>query len=91
MAAGNPFGIALTAWIVSGFGRIATSSGLEDLSCQQDSQSFLIPNLVHIDAAINPDNACKQLLNPAGEVAGMISYTTEHEGIGSVIPSNAIK
>lgn len=91
LAAGNPFGISLTEGIVSGFGRISPSSGPQDLSRQRDTQSFLIPNLVHTDAAINLGNAGGPLLNTGGEVVGMISDTTEYEGIGSAIPSDVIR
>lgn len=91
LAVGNPFGVSMTEGIVSGFGRISPSSVPQDLSRQRETQSFLIPNLVHTDAATNLGNSGGPLLNTAGEVIGMISDNAEYAGIGSAIPSDIIR
>ena len=95
LAVGNPFGVSMTEGIVSGFGSISSSSVPQDFSRVRGTQSFLIPNLVHTDAAINRGNSGGPLLNDAEEVIGMISSTFsntgEYEGIGSAIPSDIIK
>lgn len=87
----------MTEGIVSGFGRILPSSVPQGdlLFRQQDTQSFLIPNLVQTDAAINQGNSGGPLLNIAGEVIGMntqfSSDTGIYAGIGAAIPSDVIK
>jgi serine protease Do len=99
LAIGNVLGLSgsMTEGIVSGFGRILPSSVPQGdlLFRQQDTQSFLIPNLVQTDAAINQGNSGGPLLNIAGEVIGMntqfFSDTGIYAGIGAAIPSDIIK
>jgi serine protease Do len=99
LAVGNPFGLSgsMTEGIVSGFGRILPSSVPQGdlLLRQQDTSSFLVPNLIQTDAAINPANLGGPLLNTAGEVIGLntefFSNTGLYAGVGSAIPSNIIR
>jgi S1-C subfamily serine protease len=99
VALGNPYGLSgsMTEGIVSGFGRIMPSSVPKGdlLLRQQDSPSFLIPNIIQTDAAINPGNSGGPMLNTVGEVIGMntviLSNTGVYAGIGSAIPSDIIR
>jgi serine protease Do len=99
LAVGNPFGLSgsMTEGIVSGFGRILPSSVPQGdlLLRQQDTSSFLIPNLIQTDAAINPANLGGPLLNTAGEVIGLntefFSNTGLYAGVGSAIPSDIVR
>ncbi|MPZ07938.1 MAG: PDZ domain-containing protein [Nitrososphaeraceae archaeon] len=99
VAVGNPFGLSgsMTEGIVSGLGRILPSSVLQGdlLLRQEDTPSFLIPNIIQTDAVINPGNSGGPLLTTGGEVIGMntaiLSNTGVYAGIGSAIPSDIIK
>ena len=99
VAIGNFLGLSgsMTEGIVSGFGRnppFPIPQG-DLLFRQQDTQSFLIPNLVQTDAAVNLVNLGGPLLNIGGEVVGLntqfISDTGLYTGVGAAIPSNIIK
>ena len=99
VALGNFLGLSgsMTEGIVSGFGRIPpfpTPQG-DLIFRQQETQSFLIPNLVQTDASVNLVNLGGPLLNMGGEVVGMntqfISDTGLYTGVGAAIPSNIIK
>lgn len=99
VAVGNPFGLSgsMTEGIVSGLGRILPSSVPQGdlLLRQEDTPSFLIPNIIQTDAVINPGNSGGPLLTTGGEVIGMntaiLSNTGVYAGIGSAIPSDIIK
>lgn len=99
VAVGNPFGLSgsMTEGIVSGLGRILPSSVPQGdlLLRQEDTASFLIPNIIQTDAIINPGNSGGPLLTTGGEVIGMntaiLSNTGVYAGVGSAIPSDIIK
>lgn len=99
VAVGNPFGLSgsMTEGIVSGLGRILPSSIPQGdlLLRQEDTASFLIPNIIQTDAVINPGNSGGPLLTTRGEVIGMntaiLSNTGVYAGVGSAIPSDIIK
>jgi serine protease Do len=99
VAVGNPFGLSgsMTGGIVSGLGRILPSSVPQGdlLLRQEDTPSFLIPNIIQTDAVINPGNSGGPLLTTSGEVIGMntaiLSNTGVYAGVGSAIPSDVIK
>jgi serine protease Do len=99
VAIGNPFGLSgsMTEGIVSGLGRILPSSVPQGdlLLRQEDTPSFLIPNIIQTDAVINPGNSGGPLLTTSGEVIGMntaiLSNTGVYAGVGSAIPSDVIK
>jgi serine protease Do len=99
VAVGNPFGLSgsMTEGIVSGLGRILPSSVPQGdlLLRQEDTASFLIPNIIQTDAVINPGNSGGPLLTTGGEVIGMntaiLSNTGVYAGVGSAIPSDIIK
>jgi serine protease Do len=99
VAVGNPFGLSgsMTEGIVSGLGRILPSSVPQGdlLLRQEDTASFLIPNIIQTDAVINPGNSGGPLLTTGGEVIGMntaiLSNTGIYAGVGSAIPSDIIK
>jgi S1-C subfamily serine protease len=99
VAVGNPFGLSgsMTEGIVSGLGRILPSSVPQGdlLLRQEDTASFLIPNIIQTDAVINPGNSGGPLLTTGGEVVGMntaiLSNTGVYAGFGSAIPSDIIK
>jgi S1-C subfamily serine protease len=88
-AIGNPFGLSgsMTAGIVSGIGRVLTSS-------TDQVYQYSIPSIIQIDASINPGNSGGPLLNMAGEVIGVnsavFSSTSEFSRIGFAVPSNTI-
>jgi serine protease Do len=98
VAVGNPFGLSgsMTEGIVSGLGRILPSSVPQGdlLLRQEDTASFLIPNIIQTDAVINPGNSGGPLLTTSGEVIGMntaiLSNTGVYAGVGSAIPSDII-
>ena len=99
VAVGNPFGLSgsMTEGIVSGLGRILPSSVPQGdlLLRQEDTASFLIPNIIQTDAVINPGNSGGPLLTTGGEIIGMntaiLSNTGVYAGVGSAIPSDIIK
>ena len=99
VAVGNPFGLSgsMTEGIVSGLGRILPSSVPQGdlLLRQEDTASFLIPNIIQTDAVINPGNSGGPLLTTGGEVIGLntaiLSNTGVYAGVGSAIPSDIIK
>lgn len=88
IAIGNPFGLSgsLTTGVVSQKGRSLNT---------QTTPSYVIPNVLQIDAAINPGNSGGPLLNYKGEVVGIttaiLSETGSFSGVGFAIPSNTIK
>jgi len=88
VAIGNPFGLAgsLTNGIVSAVGRDLPSV-----------DRFLIPEIIQIDAAVNPGNSGGPLLNSHGDVVGVVSAIVPRQlgtgersflGVGFAIPSN---
>jgi S1-C subfamily serine protease len=86
-AIGNPFGLSgsMTSGIVSQLGRLLSTPG---------TASFSIPDVIQIDAAVNPGNSGGPLLNMKGQVVGVTtaiqSATGEFAGIGFAVPSNTI-
>jgi S1-C subfamily serine protease len=88
-AIGNPFGLSgsMTAGIVSGLGRLLSSS-------PNQPYQYFIPSIIQIDAPINPGNSGGPLLNMDGEVIGInsaiFSSTGEFSGIGFAVPSNTM-
>lgn len=85
-AVGGPFGLSnsMTAGIVSQLKR--------KISSQQD---FVIPNIIQIDAAVNPGNSGGPLLNRQAEVVGVntaiSSRTGTFSGVGFSIPSKTVE
>ena len=81
VAIGSPFGLSgtVTAGIVSQTGRLLPGQ-----------TGYSIPNVVQIDAAVNPGNSGGPLLNAQGEVVGI---TTAGVGVNLnfAIPSNTVK
>jgi S1-C subfamily serine protease len=86
-AIGNPFGLSgsMTAGIISGVGRLIPN----DLAGQ-----FSIPDVIQMDAPVNPGNSGGPLLNMRGEVIGInsaiYSTTGQSAGVGFAIPSNTM-
>ncbi len=85
IAIGNPFGLSgsLSTGVVSQLGRSLSAQG-----------GFTIPDVIQIDAAVNPGNSGGPLLNYDGQVVGITtaiaSQTGVFSGVGFAIPSNAI-
>jgi S1-C subfamily serine protease len=86
-AVGNPLGYtgSLTSGIVSALGRSVTVSW----------SSYAIADCIQTTTPINPGNSGGPLLNYAGEVVGITSYTATYEGetaqgLGLAIPSSTI-
>lgn len=86
-AVGNPLGYtgSLTSGIVSALGRTVSVSW----------SSYEIADCIQTSAPINPGNSGGPLLNYAGEVVGITSYTATYQGVaaqglGLAIPSSAI-
>jgi len=92
VAIGNPFEQAgtMTQGIVSGLRR--SVSGLGDAG---QGQTYLIPNAIQTDAALNPGNSGGPLLNNNGEVIGIneqiASQVQQSSGVSFAIPSNLVK
>jgi len=92
IAIGNPFEQAgtMTQGIVSGLKR--SVSGLGDAG---QGQTYLIPNAIQTDAALNPGNSGGPLLNNNGEVIGVneqiASQVRQSSGVSFAIPSNLVK
>jgi len=92
IAIGNPFEQAgtMTQGIVSGLKR--SVSGLGDAG---QGQSYLIPNAIQTDAALNPGNSGGPLLNNNGAVIGVneqiASEVRQSSGVSFAIPSNLVK
>jgi S1-C subfamily serine protease len=88
-AIGNPFGLSgsMTAGIVSGLGRLLSSS-------PNQPYQYFIPSIIQIDAPLNPGNSGGPLLNMDGEVIGInsaiFSSTGEFSSIGFAVPSNTM-
>jgi S1-C subfamily serine protease len=86
MAIGNPFGLSgsLTIGVVSQMGRTLPAVG-----------GYSIPNVIQIDAAVNPGNSGGPLLDYDGEMVGITtaieSETGSFSGIGYAIPSNTVQ
>lgn len=87
-AVGNPLGYtgSLTSGIVSALGRTVSVSW----------SSYTIADCIQTTTPINPGNSGGPLLNYAGEVVGITSYTAltsqgvAAQGLGLAIPSSAI-
>jgi S1-C subfamily serine protease len=84
---GNPLGLTgtITSGIVSALHRSVTV----------DWTSYAIADCIQTSAPINPGNSGGPLLNYAGEVVGITSYTATYEGVaaqglGLAIPSSTI-
>ncbi len=86
-AIGNPYrqDFTMTSGIVSAVGRTISSG----------NSSFLIPEVIQTDAAINPGSSGGPLLNRQGEVIGInamiISESGSNAGVGFAIPINIAK
>lgn len=85
-AIGNPFGLdqTLTTGVISGLGReIRSRTGR------------LIEGVIQTDAAINPGNSGRPLLNSRGELIGVntaiFSPSGAYAGIGFAIPVDVVK
>ncbi len=87
IAIGNPFGLSdtMTSGIVSAVGRLLHSQ----------NTVYSIPDIIQVDAAINPGYSGGPLLNLQGQVVGMNSAistsTGDFSGVGFAIPSDTIK
>jgi S1-C subfamily serine protease len=86
-AVGNPLGLTgtITSGIVSALHRSVTV----------DWTAYAIADCIQTSAPINPGNSGGPLLNYAGEVVGITSYTATYEGeaaqgLGLAIPSSSI-
>jgi len=86
-AVGNPLGLTgtMTSGIVSALHRSVTV----------DWTSYAIADCIQTSAPINPGNSGGPLLNYAGEVVGITSYTATYngvaaQGLGLAIPSSSI-
>ncbi|MGD0159369.1 MAG: trypsin-like peptidase domain-containing protein [Candidatus Bathyarchaeia archaeon] len=86
-AVGNPLGLtgSMTSGIVSALHRSVTV----------DWTTYAISDCIQTSAPINPGNSGGPLLNYAGEVVGITSYTATYEGVaaqglGLAIPSSSI-
>jgi len=86
-AVGNPLGLtgSMTSGIVSALHRSVTV----------DWTTYTIADCIQTSAPINPGNSGGPLLNYAGEVVGITSYTATYEGVaaqglGLAIPSSTI-
>lgn len=88
VAVGNPFGLSgtLTTGVVSQVGRSLREAV---------TGRYMIPNVIQIDAAINPGSSGGPLLNYKGEVIGIttaiFSETGAFAGVGFAIPSNTVR
>lgn len=92
VAIGNPFGLegTLTSGIISALGR----------SLPAENNNFRIPEIIQIDAAVNPGNSGGPLLNSYGEVVGVVSAIVPRQmamgersflGVGFAIPGNLVQ
>ena len=85
-AIGNPFGLerTLTRGIISSLNRTLPSR----------ATGRVMKTIIQIDAAMNPGNSGRPLLNSSGEVIGMnmaiASSTGQNTGVGFAIPSSRI-
>ena len=87
IAVGNPYALvgSMTSGIVSHLGRLISSQGTP----------YAIPDMIQIDALLNPGNSGGPLINLDSRVVGMNTAGVQSEnggfsGIGLAIPSNAI-
>lgn len=86
IAVGNPFGLSgsLTVGVVSQKGRLLRTEG-----------GYSIPNVIQVDAAVNPGNSGGPLLNYKGDVIGVNtaiqSRTGSFSGVGFAVPANIVK
>lgn len=92
VAIGNPFGLegTLTSGIISALKR----------SLPAEDGSFRIPEIIQIDAAVNPGNSGGPLLNSYGNVVGVVSAIVPRQmamgersflGVGFAIPGNLVQ
>ena len=87
LAIGSPYGLTstITAGIVSAKGRSMPSS----------NRDFKIESFIQTDAAVNPDNSGRALVNIKGELVGIntaiISQTGSYAGYSFAIPVNMVK
>lgn len=87
VAVGAPFGLSgsISQGIVSQIGRLLPAPGTQ----------YSIPNMIQIDASINPGSSGGALLNLNGEVVGVtsagISDNGGFQGVGLAIPSSIVK
>ncbi len=83
-AIGNPYGLtgSLTTGVVSALGRTIT---------EDNAGGFAIANVIQTDTSINPGNSGGPLLNEMGSVVGITTaIVSDSQGLGFVVPSNAI-
>jgi 2-alkenal reductase len=95
IAIGNPFGLtsSMTVGIVSGVGRQLRSAEL--LGGSEAFFGFQNPDIIQVDAQINPGSSGGPLLNSQGQVIGVnTAIRTESgifEGVGLAVPSNTLQ
>lgn len=86
IAVGNPFGLSgsLTVGVVSQKGRLLRTEG-----------GYSIPNVIQVDAAVNPGNSGGPLLDYRGNVIGVNSAiqsrTGSFSGVGFAVPTSIVK
>ncbi len=90
MTIGNPLGLrnTMTLGTISGVGRSLMGE-------RSDTGFFRIPNIIQVDAAINPGSSGGVLLDRTGAVIGMTtaiqSESGSFEGVGYAIPVQSIQ
>jgi serine protease Do len=92
IAIGNPFQRSgtMTQGIVSGLHR-----SVDGLAQASGGGTYLIPDAIQTDAALNPGNSGGPLLNSLGQVIGVNeqieSQVRQSSGVSFAIPSNLVK
>jgi 2-alkenal reductase len=92
IAIGNPFQRSgtMTQGIVSGLHR-----SVDGLAQASGGGTYLIPDAIQTDAALNPGNSGGPLLNDLGQVIGVNeqieSQVRQSSGVSFAIPSNLVK
>jgi len=90
VALGSPFGRSgtMTTGIVSGLGRMM------DSQVTSGKSAYSIPDAVQTDAAINPGNSGRPLLDLGGNVVGVIAQIASNSqssaGVGFAVPSDIV-